>query len=144
MRISVGGWRGGVADRGIRAARAGDGAVAQALIPIRSDFQTWLTTGGAGMRRGRFGEALQVQQDQKRDPQACDLDIFRGRRGDLIELRWHDGLSMSEAKCRTSVNSDPVSICLNRLLSESAIKTDAKRARTKRSNLIPPCRDGCA
>jgi hypothetical protein len=28
----------------------------------------------------------------KRDPQAGDLFVFRGRRGDLIKIIWHDGL----------------------------------------------------
>jgi len=31
----------------------------------------------------------------KRDPHAGDLYVFRGRRGDLIKIIWHDGLGMS-------------------------------------------------
>ncbi|WOH75628.1 IS66 family insertion sequence element accessory protein TnpB [Bradyrhizobium sp. NDS-1] len=31
----------------------------------------------------------------KRDPHAGDLYIFRGRRGDLVKVLWHDGLGMS-------------------------------------------------
>ena len=31
----------------------------------------------------------------KRDPHAGDLYIFRGRRGDLVKILWHDGLGMS-------------------------------------------------
>jgi transposase len=27
----------------------------------------------------------------KRDPHAGDLYVFRGRRGDLIKIIWHDG-----------------------------------------------------
>ena len=30
-----------------------------------------------------------------RDPHGGDLYIFRGRRGDLIKILWHDGLGMS-------------------------------------------------
>jgi transposase len=41
------------------------------------------------------GCALQVQEVLKRDPQAGDLYIFRGRRGDLIKILWHDSLGMS-------------------------------------------------
>ena len=47
------------------------------------------------MRRGMFGLALQVQQGLKRDPHAGDLYIFRGRRGDLVKVLWHDGVGMS-------------------------------------------------
>ncbi len=41
------------------------------------------------------GLALQVQEGLKRDPHAGDLFVFRGRRGDLIKILWHDGLGMS-------------------------------------------------
>jgi len=47
------------------------------------------------MRRGMNGLALQVQEALKRDPHAGDLFIFRGRRGDMIKVLWHDGLGMS-------------------------------------------------
>ena len=30
-----------------------------------------------------------------RDPHAGDLYVFRGARGDLIKILWHDGLGMS-------------------------------------------------
>ncbi|RYJ00346.1 MAG: transposase, partial [Acetobacteraceae bacterium] len=39
--------------------------------------------------------ALQVQQALGRDPHAGDLYVFRGRRGDLIKIVWHDGIGMS-------------------------------------------------
>ena len=39
--------------------------------------------------------ALQVQETLQRDPHAGDLYVFRGRRGDLIKIIWHDGLGMS-------------------------------------------------
>jgi transposase len=31
----------------------------------------------------------------KRDPHAGDLYIFRGRRGDLVKILWHDGIGLS-------------------------------------------------
>ena len=43
------------------------------------------------MRRGMNGLALQVQQALERDPHADDLYVFRGRRGDLVKVLWHDG-----------------------------------------------------
>jgi transposase len=39
------------------------------------------------------GLALQVQQ-VRRDPHAGDLYVFRGARGDLIKIVWHDGIGM--------------------------------------------------
>jgi transposase len=39
--------------------------------------------------------ALQVQETLGRDPHAGDLFVFRGRRGDLLKILWHDGLGMS-------------------------------------------------
>jgi transposase len=47
------------------------------------------------MRRGMQGLALQVQEGLKRDPHAGDVFVFRGRRGDLIKILWHDGLGFS-------------------------------------------------
>ena len=49
----------------------------------------------AYMRRGMTGLALQVQQSLGRDPHAGDLYVFRGARGDLIKIIWHDGVGMS-------------------------------------------------
>lgn len=65
------------------------------MIPLRSDVRVWIATGNTDMRRGMNGLALQVQQGLKRDPHAGDLFVFRGRRGDLIKIVWHDGLGMS-------------------------------------------------
>ena len=52
------------------------------------------------MRRGMQGLALQVQESLKRDPHAGDLYIFRGRRGDLAKILWHDG-NGAIALCQT-------------------------------------------
>jgi transposase len=41
------------------------------------------------------GLALQVQQALGRDPHAGDLYVFRGARGDLIKIVWHEGVGMS-------------------------------------------------
>jgi hypothetical protein len=43
------------------------------------------------------GLALQVQEALRRDPHAGDLYVFRGARGDLIKILWHDvGKSLSQ------------------------------------------------
>jgi transposase len=47
------------------------------------------------MRRGMNGLALQVQEALGRDSHAGDLYVFRGKRGDLLKILWHDGLGMS-------------------------------------------------
>ena len=44
------------------------------------------------MRKGMNGLALQVQQALGRDPHAGDLYVFRGARGDLLKIVWHDGI----------------------------------------------------
>ena len=65
------------------------------MIPVPSGVGVWIATGHTDMRRGMNGLALQVQQGLRRDPHAGDLFVFRGRRGDLIKILWHDGLGMS-------------------------------------------------
>jgi transposase len=62
---------------------------------ILGRFAFWIATGHTDMRRGMQSLALAVQESLKRDPHAGDLYIFRGRRGDLVKILWHDGLGMS-------------------------------------------------
>ncbi len=61
------------------------------MIPVPTGARVWLATGHTDMRRGFDGLALQVQQGLHRDPHAGDLYVFRGRRGDLVKILWHDG-----------------------------------------------------
>ena len=65
------------------------------MIPIPSGGRVWIATGHTDMRRGMQGLALQVQEGLKRDPHGGDLFIFRGRRGDLAKILWHDGIGLS-------------------------------------------------
>ena len=65
------------------------------MIPMPSGMRIWLATGATDMRRGMQGLALQVQEGLKRDPHAGDVFVFRGRRGDLVKILWHDGLGFS-------------------------------------------------
>ena len=65
------------------------------MIPIASGVRVWLAVGRTDMRRGMNGLAVQVQEALHRDPHTGDLYVFRGRRGDLIKILWHDGLGMS-------------------------------------------------
>lgn len=61
------------------------------MIPIPNGVRVWLATGHTDMRKGFPGLALLVQETLKRDPFDGDLFIFRGRRGDVIKIVWHDG-----------------------------------------------------
>ena len=65
------------------------------MIPVPSGVRVWLATGSTDMRRGMNDLALQVQQALGCDPHAGDLYVFRGKRGDLLKVLWHDGLGMS-------------------------------------------------
>ena len=65
------------------------------MIPIPSGSRVWVATGHTDMRRGMQGLALQVQEGLHRDPHGGDLFIFRGRRGDLTKILWHDGIGLS-------------------------------------------------
>ena len=61
------------------------------MIAFPSDARVWLATGHTDMRKGFSSLALLVQEAFRRDPHTGDLWVFRGRRGDLIKVVWHDG-----------------------------------------------------
>ena len=61
------------------------------MIAIPGNVRVWLATGHTDMRRGFPSLARLVQEGLKRDPHIGDLYVFRGRRGDLIKIIWHDG-----------------------------------------------------
>ena len=65
------------------------------MIPVPSGVRVWLAVGRTDMRRGMNGLTLQVQETLKRDPHAGDLYVFRGKRGNLIKILWHDGVGLS-------------------------------------------------
>ena len=58
---------------------------------IPSGTQIWIVAGVTDMRRGHTGLSAMVQTALDMNPLAGDVYIFRGRRGDLIKLLWHDG-----------------------------------------------------
>src|SRR5208337_3795949 len=82
--------RAGCVDVGERDRRA-DGAGSLSMIAFPSGARVWLATGHTDMRKGFGSLALMVQEAFGRDPHAGDLWVFRGRRGDLMKLIWHDG-----------------------------------------------------
>jgi transposase len=65
------------------------------MIPVPSGVRVWLATGATDMRRGMNGLAILVQEALNRDPHVGDLYVFRGKRGHMLKILWHDGLGMS-------------------------------------------------
>src|ERR1700747_1897522 len=61
------------------------------MIPIPSGVRVWLATGHTDMRGGFPSLALRVQEVLKRNPMDGGLFCFRGKRGDLLKIIWHDG-----------------------------------------------------
>jgi len=61
------------------------------MIAIPGNVRVWLATGHTDMRRGFPSLARLVEEGLKQDPHIGDLYVFRGRRGDLIKIIWHDG-----------------------------------------------------
>ena len=61
------------------------------MIPVPTGVRVWLATGSTDMRKGFASLSLQVQEVLRRDPLSGHLFCFRGRRGDLLKVIWHDG-----------------------------------------------------
>ena len=64
------------------------------MIPVPTGVRVWLATGRTDMRKGFDGLALVVQEALRQDPHSGHLFVFRGRRGDLLKVLWHDGQGM--------------------------------------------------
>jgi transposase len=64
------------------------------MIGLCAETRVWLASGTTDMRRGFDGLSLVVQEVLKRDPHCGHLFVFRGKRGGLIKLLWHDGQGM--------------------------------------------------
>ncbi|MDN4985331.1 MULTISPECIES: IS66 family insertion sequence element accessory protein TnpB [unclassified Bradyrhizobium] len=60
------------------------------MIPLPAGVRVWLATGHTDMRKGFPSLALQVQEILHRDPLGGHLFCFRGRRGNLLKVIWHD------------------------------------------------------
>ena len=64
------------------------------MIALRSDVRVYLACGYTDMRKGMQGLAMLVQQVLAEDPFNGALYAFRGRRGNLLKLVWHDGIGL--------------------------------------------------
>jgi transposase len=61
------------------------------MILVPTCVRVWLATGDTDMRKGFGSLALLVQETFKSDPHAGEVRVFRGKRGDLKKVLWHDG-----------------------------------------------------
>lgn len=64
------------------------------MIAISAGVRIWLAAGVTDLRRGFDGLAALVQTQLAEDPFSGQVFIFRGRRGDLLKVLWHDGDGM--------------------------------------------------
>ena len=88
------------------------------MIPVPAGVRVWLAAGHTDMRKGFDGLAMLIQETLKRDPHDGHLFAFRGKRGGLIKLIWHDGQGMCLFAKRLergrfiwpSTNGEPVTI----------------------------------
>lgn len=64
------------------------------MIAFPTGVNVWIAGGVTDMRRGMNTLALQVQEGLGRDPHAGEIFCFRGRKGDLVKILWHDGVGM--------------------------------------------------
>jgi hypothetical protein len=103
------------------------------MIPVPTGVRVWLATGHTDMRRGFASLSLQVQEVLRRDPLSGHLFCFRGRRGDLLKVIWHDGqgaclrsvwrkaVFYGRARLTASLRSRPPSLAICCLESTGAI-----------------------
>lgn len=61
------------------------------MIPVTAGTRVWLAAGHTDMRKGFDGLAVRVQEVLKQNPHSGHVFVFRGKRGGLIKLLWHDG-----------------------------------------------------
>ena len=61
------------------------------MIPVPANTRVWLAAGVTDMRKGFTALAAQAEAVLQQDPFAGHLFVFRGRRGDLVKVIWHDG-----------------------------------------------------
>ena len=64
------------------------------MIALPSGVRVYLACGHTDMRKGMQGLAMLVQQGLAEDPFNGALYAFRGRRGNLLKLLWHDGIGL--------------------------------------------------
>ncbi len=64
------------------------------MISAPLGVRVYLACGTTDMRKGMDGLAMVVQQMLSEDPFGGAVYAFRGRRGSLLKLLWHDGIGL--------------------------------------------------
>jgi transposase len=64
------------------------------MITPSPGARIYLACGYTDMRKGMVGLAMLVQQVLGADPFDGAIYAFRGRRGGLIKVLWHDGIGL--------------------------------------------------
>lgn len=64
------------------------------MITLAPGLRIYLACGVTDMRKGMVGLAMLVQQTLAVDPFDGAVFAFRGRKGGLIKLIWHDGIGL--------------------------------------------------
>jgi transposase len=64
------------------------------MIAAPPGVRVYLACGITDMRRGMAGLAMQVQQILAQNPFDGAVFAFRGKRGGLIKVLWHDGIGL--------------------------------------------------
>jgi len=64
------------------------------MIATPPGVRVYLACGTTDMRRGAVGLAVQVQQALAHNPFDGSIFAFRGKRGGLIKVLWHDGIGL--------------------------------------------------
>lgn len=64
------------------------------MISAPLGVRVYLTCGTTDMRKGMDGLAMVVQQLLAADPFGGAVYAFRGCRGSLLKLLWHDGIGL--------------------------------------------------
>lgn len=65
------------------------------MIAFPAGAKVWIAGGVTDMRCGMNSLVRPVQQGLGRDPHGGEIFCFRGRKGELIKILWHDGVGMS-------------------------------------------------
>ena len=63
------------------------------MIAVPSGARIWLAAGVTDLRRGFDGLAALVQNQLLENPFDGQVFLFRGRRGDLLKVLWHDDIA---------------------------------------------------
>jgi len=61
------------------------------MITLPTNTRIWIAAGVTDLRRGFTGLSALVQTALEQDPLSGHVFVFRGRRGDLLKIIWHDG-----------------------------------------------------